>query len=363
MLQEGRPVWGPLIRRVILLAVSLALVVGLLAGLGGGLLAARLDGADPPAADEASTDERIRTAVERVRPNVVLVLADAEDERNVGSGVVVSSNGHVVTNAHVVRGATEISVVLMSGEQRPARLVGDDWPFTDLAMLEVPSQGLRQVAFGRSGDLKAGDLVLSVSGGTGAFGPGNAVTLGVVSGIERTLARSGMNLEDLIQTDAAINNGDSGGALINLRGEIVGITTTVLREGPGGQQIRDVGFAQASDAVRPIVTAMVNGAAFPRARIGIELPDAQHIEITPELAQQHQLPVPQGAAIVQPAPNSPAARAGIVPGDIVIGVNGAPVTLDVPFVNLLKRVPRGQRVDLAVFRGGQTVVVSMQPQG
>jgi S1-C subfamily serine protease len=251
----------------------------------------------------------------------------------------------------------------MSGEQRPARLVGDDWPFTDLAMLEVPPQGLRQVMFGPSADLQAGDLVLSVSGGTGAFGPGNAVTLGVVSGVERTLARSGMNLEDLIQTDAAINNGDSGGALINLRGEIVGITTTVLREGPGGMQIRDVGFAQAADAVRPIVTAMVNGTPFPRARIGIELPDAQHIEITPELAEEHQLPVPQGAAIVAPAPNSPAARAGIVPGDIVIGVNGVPVTLDVPFVNLLKRVQRGQRVDLAVLRGGQTIVVSVPSQG
>jgi 2-alkenal reductase len=341
------------------------LVVGLLAGLGGGFLAASLTDPDEAtdAPEQSSTDERIRAAVERVRPNVVLVLADTADERNVGSGVVVSSSGHVVTIAHVVRGATEISVVLMSGEQRPARLVGDDWPFTDLAMLQVPAQGLRQVPFGSSADLKAGDLVLSVSGGTGAFGPGNAVTLGVVSGVERTLARSGLNLEDLIQTDAAINNGDSGGALINLRGEIVGITTTVLREGPGGMQIRDVGFAQASDAVRPIVTAIANGNQFPRARIGIEVPDLQHIEITPELAQQHELPVPQGAAIVAPVPNSPSARAGIVTGDIVIGVNGAPVTLDTPFVNLLKRVQRGQRVDLAVLRGGQTVVVSITPQG
>jgi 2-alkenal reductase len=358
------PGLGAAIRRAILLTAALAAVVGLAAGLGGGLLATRLFNSDEnPAAAVARTEEQIRSAVERVLPNVVLVLADTADERNVGSGVVVSGSGHVLTNAHVVRGATEISVVLVSGEQRPARLVGDDWPFTDVAMLVVPPQGLRQVPFGSSAAVKAGDLVLSVSGGTGAFGPGNAVTLGVVSGVERTLARSGMNLEDLIQTDAAINNGDSGGALINLRGEIVGLTTTVLREGPGGVQIRDVGFAQASDAVRPIASAMVSGSQFPRARIGIEVPELQHLEITPELAQMHQLPVPQGAAVVAPAANSPAARAGIVPGDIVLGVNGAAVTLDEPFVNLLKRVPRGQRVDLAVLRGGQTVVVSMTPQG
>lgn len=292
----------------------------------------------------------------------MLVLADSADERNIGSGVVVSPAGHVVTNSHVVRGATTFAVVLASGEQRPARLLTDDWPFSDVAVLSVPAQGLRPVAIGSSAALRPGDLVLPISGGTGGFGPGNVVALGVVAGVARSVVRPGVILEDLIQTDATVNSGDSGGALVNLQGELVGLITTVVRSGPGGLSLSGVGFAQSADSIRPVIAAAITNTRFPRPRLGIEVPETQHLEITPELAAARSLPVPAGALVVAPAANSPATRAGIVPGDIVVGVNGVAVDLDTPFVNLLKALPRGARAELAILRGGRTQIVAVTPE-
>lgn len=294
---------------------------------------------------------------------MVLILADSEDERNVGSGVVVSSNGHVVTNSHVIRGATSLAVVLANGDQRPARLLTDDWPFTDVAVITIPPQGLRAVALGSSSTLRPGDFVLPISGGTGGFGPGNTVALGVVSGVQRSIVRPGVILEDLIQTDANINNGDSGGALVNLQGELVGLITSIVRSGPGGLELTGLGFAQSADSIRPVIASAISGTRYPRARIGIEVPTTQHLEITPELAAQRRLPVEAGALVIAPAANSPAARAGIEAGDIVIGVNGVGIDLDTPFVNLLKALPAGARPSLAILRGGrpQTVTVTPEP--
>jgi 2-alkenal reductase len=352
-------------------------VVAALAGGGAGFAAARLgddEAAPAPATGSAEPEatERIRAAVDRVLPNVVLVIADlpvaageggrAVERRNVGSGVVVSQSGHVLTNFHVVDGAERLTVVLASGEQRPARLVGDDWPFSDLAVLSVAPQGLRQVAFGESAALRPGELVLALSGGSGAFGPGNAVAIGVVSGTGRALPRSGYVLEELVQTDAAINSGDSGGALVNLRGEFVGLLTAVVRSTITGVHVEGVAFAQSSDSIRPIVANLVRNGRHPRPRVGIERAGSQHLEVTPELAAERRLPVEAGALVVAPAASSPAARAGVQAGDIVVGVNGAEVTLDAPFVNLLKRLPRGSRVELAVLRAGRVTVVAVTPE-
>lgn len=359
---------------VLLLGAVLAV---LLAGVLGGVVGARLAGDDPgsaaaPADETTDPQARIRTAVDRVLPNVVLVVADQApardaggrlvERRNIGSGVVVSQSGHILTNAHVIDGAATLSVVLASGEQRPAQLVGDDWPFTDLALLAVPPQGLRQIAFGASADLRPGELVLAVSGGSGAFGAGNTVAVGVVSGTDRALPRSGFTLEDLVQTDAAVNSGDSGGALVNLRGEFVGLLTTVVRSTVSGVHVEGVAFAQASDALRPIVANLVRNGRHPRPRVGIERPNDEHLEVTPELAAERRLPTSAGALVTAPRPNSPAALAGVQAGDIVIGVNGAEVTLEQPFVNLLKRVPRGSRVELAVLRAGRVAVIPITPE-
>jgi S1-C subfamily serine protease len=356
---------GTLIARVVLVTALVALAVGFAAGLGGGMLASRLGGrpaASAPATTAGDTQAAIRAAVDRAQPSVVLILAESAAGQDIGTGIVVSQSGHILTASHVIRGASRVTVYLPSGEERPARLLADDSPFTDAAMLQVAPQGLRAATLGASEALRPGDFVLALAGGTGQFGRGTTTALGVVSATGRTLPRSGVTFEDLIQTDATINSGDSGGALVNLRGEVVGLLTTVIRSGPGGAEVRDVGFAQSIDSLRPVVAAMVGGSRFPRARIGIERPEEQHIEIDPDLATQRRLPVQQGALVTAPAPGSPAAKAGITSGDIVVGVNGQPVTYEVPMVNLLKQLPRGARVDLAVLRAGRTITVQLTPE-
>ncbi|MEZ4552848.1 MAG: trypsin-like peptidase domain-containing protein [Dehalococcoidia bacterium] len=365
-----------LIRQGTWLPLVLALVVGLLAGLAGGVFGARLSDSDTSAPGAVSTatpdlQARIRAAVDRVLPNVVLILADLPagqdaqgrtiERQNIGSGVVVSQEGHILTNSHVVSGASSISVFLPTGEQRPARLLADDAPFTDSAMLQVDARGLRQIAFGASGALQPGETVVAVTGGGGIFGPGNAVTTGVVSAISRILPRSGVTFEDLIQTDAVVNSGDSGGALVNLNGEFVGLITTVVRDTGSGVAAEGLAFAQSSDSLRPIVADIVRTGGHYRPRIGIEFPDRQHIEVSPELAAERGLSVQEGALIVDVPSDTPAAAAGLQPGDIVVGVNGAAISSQQPMVNLLKLLPRGARVDLVLLRGGRQVSVSMTP--
>ncbi len=365
-----------LIRQGTLLPLILALAVGPVAGLAGGVIGGRLTDSDSegdaaeatPAPDTAA---RVRAAVDRVLPNVVLILADLPntqdaqgrtvERQNIGSGVVVSQDGHILTNSHVVSGAVSISVFLSTGEQRPARLLADDAPFTDLAMLQVDPKGLRQIAFGASASLRPGDAVVAVTGGGGIFGPGNAVTTGVVSAIDRTLPRSGVTFEDLIQTDTVVNSGDSGGALVNLSGEFVGLLTTVVRDTGSGVPAEGIAFAQSSDSLRAIVADIVRTGKHARPRIGIEFPDRQHLEITAELAAERSLPVAEGALVVTVPAGSPAAAAGVQPGDIVVAVNGAAVTGQQPMVNLLKLLPRGARVDLVLLRGGRQVTVSITP--
>lgn len=250
---------------------------------------------------------------------------------------------------------------LSNGERRPARLIADDAPFTDLAMLQVDPKGLRQIAFGASAALKPGDSVVGVTGGGGLFGPGNAVTTGVVSATGRTLPRSGVTFEDLVQTDTVVNSGDSGGALVNLDGEFVGLLTTVVRDTGSGVPAEGIAFAQSSDSLRAIVADIVRTGRHYRPRIGIEFPDRQHLEVTDEIAAERGLPVAEGALIVTVPQGSPAAAAGVQPGDIVIAVNGAAVTSQQPMVNLLKLLPRGARVDLVLLRGGRQVTVSLIP--
>lgn len=344
-------------------------VLALAAGFGGGLLGARMYPAEPAREADATTappvdvQARVRAAVERVLPNIVLIhVQTPTGESIIGSGVVVSQSGHIATAAHVLKGATQIEVILANGDRRPARLVGEDSPFSDLAVLAVAPQGLRQVAFGASNALRPGDFVLAIGADRGLYGTGGAATMGIVSATDRILPRNGMNLEDLIQIDAAINSGDSGGALVNLNGEFVGMITSVVRdEGSERSVVFGVGFAQSSDSLRPVVAELIRSGRYPRPRIGIERPDEHHLEITPDLAATRRLPVPNGALIVAPAPNSPATRAGMQPGDIVLGVNGAKIDFDFPMVNLLKRLPRGARVDLAVLRAGRTITVSIMP--
>ena len=356
---------------VFLLNLGVAALVGGLAG--GAVVVVSSREAETPRADPSATARAgaatsewtpMQEAIDRTLPAIVTVIADrppsgsgpdAVQTRNLGSGIVIDDVGHVVTNYHVVEGASQIIVSLATGEQRPARVVGDDSPFTDLAVLQIPALGLRSTSLATSRDVRLGEPVVALGGS--AIAGGNSASFGIVSGVRRAWPRPNVTLEDLIQTDASVNHGDSGGALMGRSG-IVGLLTTVVRETPNGLPIAGVSFAQSTDSIRPAIESIIRTGRFPRARLGIERLD-QHIEVTPAFAAQQRLPVAQGALVTRVAAGSPAAASGVQVGDLVLGLNNVQIDLDTPMVNLLKDVRAGTRVELQIVRGGQPVVVGV----
>ena len=284
------------------------------------------------------------------------------ERQNFGSGIVVSPNGHVLTNFHVVDGAEAIWIVLPDGERRAAIVVADDSPFTDLAIVLTDPTGLRTASLGDSDRLELGEPLAAIASGVLTFE--NQVKLGAFSARQNAFPRDGVLLLDMLQTDAAVNNGDSGGALVNLSGEVVGLLTTVVRQS-GGRQIDGVAMAHSSSSIRPLVDAIVATSVNPRPRIGIERVNSQHVVLSPEaiaafeeeFGELGELPVSVGALIVNVAPGSPAEQAGILSGDIVVAVDNVPVGSNTPFVNLVALAVAGEELDLFVVRGNEQLVI------
>lgn len=367
--------------------VFLALAAGLAGGLAGGLVVVAPGGRDAteevatpsPAATAATPEtapaapgsaERLQRAIERVLPAVVTIIADGvprrdeqgevTQQRNVGSGIVISDRGHIVTNFHVIDGAAEINVLLTTGEQRPARIRSHDSPYSDLAVLIVSPEGLRSATLGDSSLLVPGEPVAALS--AAGFAVGNSVSVGVVSATGREWPRNGAILEDLVQTDAAVNSGDSGGALINAGGEVVGVLTTVVRGTGTGSPVQGISFAQSSNSLRPIIEDIVLLGSYIRPRLGIERPFRHHIELTPELSESRGIPLSYGALVIAVEAGSAAAEAGIRTGDIVTAVNGVAIDLERPFVNLLKPLQPGETANLTVVRGGRQLSIGVLPR-
>ena len=367
------------------IAAGVALIAGVIGGLAGGLIALQVDDDPAPAAATAaaapstpapvaSEGELLRAAIDRVLPAVVTIVVDLPsieqeqgilERQNFGSGIVVSPEGHVITNFHVIDGAEAISVVLPTGEQRPAVVIADDSPFNDLAILLTDPAGLRTASLGDSDALDLGQPLAAISSGVVTFE--NQVKLGVFSARQGQFPRDGVLLLDMLQTDAPVNNGDSGGALIDETGQVVGLLTTVVRES-GGRPVNGITMAHSSNSLRPVIEAVVATGINPRPRIGIERVNAQHVLLTPELIDAfgnsedgEGLPVADGALIVNVDPGSPAAEAGVQPGDIVVGVNGVAVNTSTPLANLLGTVPAGEELDLFVVRGDEQLVIPVVP--
>ena len=366
----------------------LALAAGLAGGLAGGLVVVVAPGGRD-AADEAAmpspvatvatpdaaaaalgSADRLQRAIERVLPAIVTVIADGPlqrdqsgavtQQRNVGSGIVVDDRGHIVTNFHVIDGAIALSVLLATGEQRPAVVRSHDSPYSDLAVLSIAPEGLRSASLGDSSRLVPGEPVAALS--AAGFAVGNSVSVGVVSATGREWPRNGAILEDLVQTDAAVNSGDSGGALINSDGEVIGLLTTVVRGTPTGGAIQGIAFAQSSNSLRPIIEDIVLLGTYLRPRLGIERPFRHHIELTPELSASRGIPVSLGALVITVEAGSAAEQAGVRIGDIVTAVNGAAVDLDHPFVNVLKTLRPGETAELTVVRAGQQLSIAVLPR-
>jgi Do/DeqQ family serine protease len=265
-----------------------------------------------------------------------------------GSGVIVdAANGYVVTNNHVIENADRIEVVTKDNRTFKAKLVGRD-EATDVAVLKIEVGNLVQVPWGDSDKVEVGDYVLAIGN---PFGLGQTVTGGIVSAI----GRSGLGIEgyeDFIQTDASINPGNSGGALVNFKGELIGINTAILA--PGGGNI-GIGFAVPINMVRAVMNQLVAHGSINRGRIGVAIQD-----ITPELASA--LAVrdgTHGAAVVEVERNSPAAKAGIERGDVVVAVDGMPVRNASELRNRIGLTPVGTKVSLTVMRGAASRVVDL----
>jgi serine protease DegQ len=356
----------------------LVLLVGFAGGVTGGAVTllvrpdgeqvASTPGATATASASPSSDwATMQAAIDRTLPAIVTVVAELPERAvggetvqttNVGTGIVVDDAGHVITNFHVIDGAANVSIVLATGEPRPARVRGDDSPFTDLAVLQVPAAGLRSARLAISRDVRIGDPVVALSGGV--ITSQNSATFGIVSGVRRSWPRPAVTLEDLIQTDAAVNHGGSGGALMTARGEIVGLLTTVVREAPNGLAIEGVAFAQSTDSLRDAIDGIIRTGRSKRPRLGIER-FTQHVEVTPSLAAQRGLAAPEGALVTAVAAGSPAAAAGVRPGDLIVGFNGVAIDLATPLVNLLKDLRPGERAELAILRNGQPLRVTVSP--
>ncbi len=229
-----------------------------------------------------------------------------------GSGVIVSPNGYILTNYHVIEGADDIQVSLNDSKTYKAKVVGSD-PESDLAILQIKAEKLPAITFGQMDSLRVGDVVLAIGN---PFGVGQTVTMGIVSALGRS--HLGINtFENFIQTDAAINPGNSGGALVDSQGHLVGINTAIYSRTGGSLGI---GFAIPVSSARSIMEQIIRTGSVTRGWIGVE---AQ--EITPELAESFGLPDTEGSLIAGVMRGSPADTAGIRPGDVLLSVNGKPV--------------------------------------
>ncbi|TAG78504.1 MAG: Do family serine endopeptidase [Betaproteobacteria bacterium] len=260
-----------------------------------------------------------------------------------GSGVIVdAAKGYVLTNHHVIKGATKVVVTLRDRREFTAKIVGSD-PATDIALLQIPPEKLTAVKIGESDALLVGDYVLAIGN---PFGVGQTVTSGIVS----ALGRAGLNIEgyeDFIQTDASINPGNSGGALINLRGELIGINTAII--GPSGGNV-GIGFAVPTNMAMRVMDQLAKFGEVKRGGIGI----AAVGEVNQEIAKENKLPAIEGAVINTVIGGSPADKAGLKKGDIVTAVNGRPVRTGYDLRNQQALTPIGQALDLAIIRDGRT---------
>jgi serine protease DegQ len=256
---------------------------------------------------------------------------------SLGSGVIVSAEGYILTNHHVVEAADEIEVVLADGRKAKAHIIGSD-PETDLAVVKVDMTGLPVMVFGRSDQARVGDMVLAIGN---PFGVGQTVTLGIISALGRS--KLGINtFENFIQTDAAINPGNSGGALADASGNLIGINTAIYSRTGGSLGI---GFAIPSGAAKQIMEQIIRDGDVTRGWIGVEVQD-----LTQELAESFRRTNAEGALIAGVLKGGPADKAGMKPGDILILVEDKPVRDSSSMLNLIAALVPGKTSTLTVMR-------------
>ena len=321
-----------------------------------------------PAGTSAPLDS-LRAAVQKAAPAVVSINTSTttrnpqsgdpwfrfffgdrgeQQQSGLGSGVIMSPEGYILTNNHVVEGADAIEVVLPDARRTTAKVIGTD-PESDLAVLKITLDKLPAITLGNSDALQVGDQVLAIGN---PFGVGQTVTSGIVSALGRN--QLGINtFENFIQTDAAINPGNSGGALTDVYGNLMGINTAIYSRTGGSLGI---GFAIPVSTAKQVMESIVKNGQMVRGWIGVE-PG----ELTPELAQTFGVPSERGVIITGVLGGGPAAQAGIRPGDVITAVGGQPVRTVSELLTRISALPPGQAVAFAVQRRSDSVQVSVTP--
>jgi len=325
----------------------------------------------PSTSSQAARRTPLVAVVEKVSPAVVNVSAEAtvrdvdpffgmffgRGERrtqSLGSGLIIDAHGIVVTNAHVIEGASRIVVTTLDGRELDADVLGSDRD-ADLAVLKVKARGLPAVPLGRSSDLMIGETVVAIGN---PFGLSHTVTSGVLSAVGRTVPseRSERVFTDFLQIDASINPGNSGGPLVNILGEVIGVNTAIIQGANG------IGFAIPADRARRVVDDLLRFGELRPLWTGARL-----MTVDAELAQRSGLPVSRGALILKVYPDSPASAAGLQENDVIVTLGGHPVTAREDVATALYTAPSGTPVDLEIRRGDRTVKVSLRaappPQG
>jgi serine protease DegQ len=334
---------------------------------------------EPQAAVPAHPVATFRDAARRAMPAVVNIFTSQEIKRQrspfldnpllrqffgdpidagplrregLGSGVIVSEDGYILTSNHVIEAVDQIEIALADSRKVRARVIGTD-PETDLAVLKIEVEKLPAITFAQPEQVRVGDVVLAIGN---PFGVGQTVTLGIVSGLGRS--QLGITtFENFIQTDAAINPGNSGGALVDADGNLVGINVAIYSETGGTQGI---GYAIPVSIARQVMEQIVQKGSVTRGWIGVALQD-----ITPELAQSFSLPAARGVLITQVVRGSPADKGGIRPGDVLLAVNDRSVADSVTMLNMIAALQPGQQATLKLARDqGETdlaVTVGRRP--
>lgn len=271
---------------------------------------------------------------------------------SLGSGVIVNTDGYILTNHHVVVAADEIEVALADGRTAPAKIVGSD-PDTDLAVIRVNLKNLPPITFGNSDKTEVGDVVLAIGN---PFGVGQTVTMGIVSAVGRT--HLGINtFENFIQTDAPINPGNSGGALVDTNGNLIGINSAIFSKSGGSQGI---GFAIPESLVKQVMEQIIKQGEVTRGWLGVSMRD-----MNPETAQAFNLPNIPGTLVIGVLRNGPADRAGIQPGDILVGVNGKTLLDSSAVLTYVAQLQPGSQAQVSLMRNNTerkvTVTIAKRP--
>ncbi len=316
----------------------------------------------------AARERRIGEVFDQIAPSVVVIDAEGPQRVNdlgvavtpaaLATGFVLDDAGHIVTAAHVLEGMTSFTVILHDDRRLSAVSVGDDRPFSDVAVLRIEADealDLAEPRFGSSESVEAGETVLAI--GNTLLGQAIALTVGVVSDPDTTFFRGRYEQERLIQTDAALNHGNSGGVLVDLDGSIIGMTAMIARETQDGNFIDGIGFALQIDTVIEVSRAIAADGYFPRPTFGV----VQERLLTPSAAAQLDLDVNEGAFLIELERNGAFARAGIRPGDVLRAVNGVPINARTPYLNALARLEPRVAVLVRVHRQGEEYQLSIAP--